>query len=146
MEENLSAYIAFLVLGAILVAADGQLIMRAGRTYLRSAHSDEGAASSMGRMIGVLFHIVTLGVLMLISTVDIPVDGPVQQVVTKLGIILLLLGAAHAVTLSVLGNIRERQSSQRLTQETSAQFEERRHEEQQPMVNPAMNGNNVPPY
>ena len=142
MEESLNAYFAFLVVGAILVVADGHLIMRASRVYLRSAYTDEGAANSMGRMIGVLFHIITLGVLMLLSTVDIPVEGAVQQVITKLGIVLLLLGAAHAVTLSVLGNIRERQSSQRITQETNAQLEERRHDEQHPVVNPSMNGNN----
>ncbi|GAA3994136.1 hypothetical protein GCM10022247_12140 [Allokutzneria multivorans] len=144
MEENLNAYFAFLIVGAILVIADGQLIMRASRGYLRSAYADEKAANSMGRMIGVLFHIITLGLLMLLSTVNIPVEGAVQQVVTKLGIVLLLLGAAHAVALSVLRNMRERQSSQLLTQETNAQFEERRHDEhqQQPNVNPSMNANN----
>jgi len=61
----------------------------------------------LSRLVTVGFLLVALGVLALISTVDVPVDGMVQLMVTKLGVVLLILGAAYGLTLMVLNRIRD---------------------------------------
>jgi hypothetical protein len=114
MDTN--SYIAFLVLGAILVAIDGQIIYRSGRKYLEHSYGDSAAGASMTRLVTVLFHLVVLGVLMLISTVDVG-SNQTEGVILRLGIVLLLLAAAHALTIAVLARIKDRQMQERLAEE-----------------------------
>jgi hypothetical protein len=114
MDTN--SYIAFLVLGVILVAIDGQIIYRSGRKYLEHSYGDSAAGSSMTRLVTVLFHLVVLGVLMLISTVDVG-SNPTEGVILRLGIMLLLLAAAHALTIAILARIKDRQMQERLAEE-----------------------------
>jgi hypothetical protein len=114
MDTN--SYIAFLVLGAILVAIDGQIIYRSGRKYIEHSYGDSAAGASMTRLVTVLFHLVVLGVLMLISTVDVG-SNQTEGVILRLGIVLLLLAAAHAVTIAILARIKDRQLQERLAEE-----------------------------
>jgi hypothetical protein len=114
MDTN--SYIAFLVLGAILVAIDGQIIYRGGRKYIEHSYGDSAAGASMMRLVTVLFHLVVLGVLMLISTVDVG-SNQTEGVILRLGIVLLLLAAAHAVTIAILARIKDRQMQERLAEE-----------------------------
>jgi hypothetical protein len=114
MDTN--SYIAFLVLGAILVAIDGQIIYRSGRKYLEHSHGDSGAGTSMARLVTVLFHLVVLGLMMLISTADVG-STPAEGVIMRLGIVLLLLAAAHALTIAILARIKDRQIQEQLAEE-----------------------------
>jgi hypothetical protein len=109
----------FLVVGVILVLADGFIIYRSGRRYLGDAYDDPGASSSMNRLITVLFHLVVLGVLALLSIVDFGGDS-VQTVVAKLGVMLLVLALAHAVTIAILTRIRENQDFETVNARRSA--------------------------
>jgi drug/metabolite transporter (DMT)-like permease len=114
MDTN--SYIAFLVLGAVLVAIDGQIIYRSGRRYLEHSYGDPEAGASMTRLVTVLFHLAVLGVLMLISTISVG-GTPTEGVVTRLGIVLLLLAVAHGLTIAILTRIRDRQLQERLADE-----------------------------
>ncbi|RZQ60648.1 hypothetical protein [Amycolatopsis suaedae] len=105
MDTN--AYVVFLVLGVLLVVADGQIIYRSGRRYLEHSYGDATASASMTRLITVLFHLAVLGLLALLSTVDFGNDSLMEAVVAKLGVLLLVLAAAHGVTLLVLSRIRD---------------------------------------
>ncbi|MBP2477409.1 hypothetical protein JOF53_006281 [Crossiella equi] len=125
MDENLNGYVAFLVLGVLLVLIDGQLILRSGKAYLQQGGRDAEAAASMARLVAVLFHLIVLGLFLIISTMDVRVGGTVQTVVTKLGIVLLLLGLMHAVTMAILNRIRARQREQVLADEMNERMEER---------------------
>ncbi|WHT17698.1 hypothetical protein N8J89_31930 [Crossiella sp. CA-258035] len=125
MDENLNGYVAFLVLGVILVLIDGQLILRSGKAYLQQGYRDQAAAASMARLIAVLFHLVVLGLFMIISTMNVDAGGAVQTVVTKLGIVLLLLGVMHAITMAILNRIRARQREQLMADEMNERIEER---------------------
>jgi hypothetical protein len=58
-------------------------------------------------MVTVGFYLVALGLLALISTVTVPVNGLVQMLVTKFGVVLLILGVLYGLTLLVLGRIRD---------------------------------------
>jgi len=102
-----SNYVAFLVIGTVLVLIDGQIIYRNGRRFLQQA-TPNAPAESLTKLVSVLFHLGTLGVLALISVIDIG-DYDAQGVVARLGIILIVLGIAHWIAVSALARIRDRE-------------------------------------
>lgn len=114
MDDNLNAYLAFLVLGTGLTLLVGQMLIRSGRPYLQEVFAEPKVADSVTKLLAVLFHLLVLGVLALISTIDVPVEGTVQAVVTKLGVVLLVLGIAQGGTMLVLSKLRERRLAQEL--------------------------------
>jgi hypothetical protein len=119
-------HVAFLVLGVVLVAVDGQLLRRSGTTYLKAAHPDAPVADSVNQLVTVLFHLVALGVLALLSAVDLGLAG-FEDVVVRTGILLLLLAAAHGVTIGALARLRARQQAGQLSEELTARTDERLH-------------------
>ncbi|MEV0085485.1 hypothetical protein [Saccharopolyspora sp. NPDC050642] len=112
-----SSFMVFLVVGAALVVADGQLIRRSGTTYLQSTARDSAAADSVNRLVVVVFHLAALGLLALISVVPMDLGSAPETVVARLGVLLLVLAVAHGVTIWTLGRIRTRQQSRMLQEE-----------------------------
>jgi hypothetical protein len=123
------SYVTFLVLGIVLVVVDGQLIYHSGKGYLRRAAAyDDEQVGGMMKLTAVLFHLVVLGLLALVSTINIETGDPVKNVVVKLGIVLLLLALAHGVTMAILARIRDRQLQQQLADQMAEEhriYEER---------------------
>lgn len=107
MDTN--TYVIFLLVGISLVVIDGQIIYRSGKHYLRRVDGNAEAGSSITQLITVLFHLVVLGILALISTIDFPGGSSLPSVVGRVGVMLLVLALAHAITLSVLARMREEQ-------------------------------------
>lgn len=132
MGQQLGSYLLVLVLGLVLTVVVGQILLRTGQDYLEEVFGDVRTARSVNRLLGLLFHLVVLGILAIISTVDMPVDGELQTVVTKLGVILLVLGAAHGGTMLVLARIRARRREQDLADEVTAQIEFTRQQQAHP--------------
>jgi hypothetical protein len=99
-------YLTFLLLGALFVVIDGQILYRGGRQYLATSNAGAESEGSMGRMVAVVFHLVCLGMLALLSLVNIG-GTSTAAIVGRLGVFLLLMALAHAVTLSVLSRQRE---------------------------------------
>jgi len=130
MGQSLGSYLLVLVLGLGLTLVVGQVLLRTGQDYLAEVFSNTRTARSVNRLLGLLFHLVVLGILAIISTIDVPVDGELQTVVTKLGVILLVLGAAHGATMLVLARIRARRHEQDLADEMTAQIEFSRQQQQ----------------
>ncbi|RSD07844.1 hypothetical protein [Amycolatopsis eburnea] len=126
-----NAYLSFLAIGIALVLIDGQIIYRSGRRYLENSYGDPAAGASMTRLVTVLFHLATLGVLALISTIDMG-DSDLPGVVGRLGVLLLVLALAHAITLGVLARIRGEQEVEAVVQRGGRQ----RVEPQTPTVTP----------
>lgn len=109
------SYVAFLIIGIALVAIDGHLIYRSAVRYLTDSYSDRSSATSIARLVAVLFHLVVLGVLALISVIDIDAGAQLQTVVVRLGVLLLILAAAHGVTIAILNRMRDRLDTEGLT-------------------------------
>jgi hypothetical protein len=103
-----SSYLMFLLLGTALVFLDGQIIYRSGLRYLANAYGEPGSAKSMARLVSVLFHLSVLGILAVISVIDFPADSPMEGIVLRLGVVLVVLAIAHAITISILTRIRDR--------------------------------------
>ncbi|SMD08893.1 hypothetical protein [Lentzea albidocapillata] len=131
------SYVTFLVLGIVLVVVDGQLLYRGGKGYLKRAAYDEEQADSMMKLTAVLFHLVVLGLLALVSIIEVDTGDAVKNVVMKLGIVLLLLALAHGATMAILARIRDRQVQQQLADQMAEEHRiyEERQEERQSHIN-----------
>jgi len=114
-----NSYVAFLLMGTLLVLIDGQIIYRNGRRFLKQA-TPNAPAESLVRLVTALFHLGTLGVLALLSTIDFPADNQTEGVVIRLGIILLVIGIAHWIALSALSRIRDREEFEEISAERDA--------------------------
>jgi len=108
MDNSTETYLMFVVLGVVLVIMVGQLLIRSGQVYLEEVFPDARVARSVSKLLAVLFHLFALGLLGIISTMNVPVEGAAQVVVTKLGVVMLVLGIVYALTMLVLSRIRAR--------------------------------------
>ncbi|MGH3979797.1 MAG: hypothetical protein ACRDRZ_12485 [Pseudonocardiaceae bacterium] len=124
-------YVLVLILGIALTVTVGQILLRTGQGFLDEVFDEPKTARSVNRLLGMLFHLVVLGVLALISNIDVPLESPLQTVVTKLGIVLLVLGAAHGGTMLALARIRAKRREQLLEEEMNAQLELSRNQQVQ---------------
>lgn len=122
MSDGLGTYVVVLVLGIGSALLVGQVLLRTGQALLEEAF-EKRVANSVNRLLSVLFHLGALGVLALISTVDVPVTGAVQTVVTKLGVVLLVLGLAHGLLILMLTRLRNRSREQRVPDPRGFRFD-----------------------
>jgi preprotein translocase subunit SecG len=104
-----NSYLSFLLIGILLAVIDGQIIYRSGARYLEGNRGNPEAASAMTVLATALFHVVVLGALALLSTVRFPGGSSFPAVMGRLGVYLLILALAHAITIAVLAQRREEQ-------------------------------------
>lgn len=123
VSGELGTYLTVLVLGIAATLVVGQVLLRTGRSILEDAFAERRTARSVNRLLAVLFHLGALGVLAVISTVDVPVTGGVQTVVTKLGVVLLILGAALGLLIGLFNRIRSRNREQQALDRMSDRFD-----------------------
>jgi hypothetical protein len=88
--------------------------------------------------VSVLFHLGTLGVLALLSTIDLPADNQTEGIVQRVGIVLLVLGVAHWIAVASLARIRDREE----VEEANHEWQARRQAEE--AANRAQQGTYVP--
>lgn len=118
-------YVFFLVVGVLLVFIDGQLLRRSGTTYLKAVYPDVPIADSVNQLITVLFHLVGLGVLALISAINLDAGAGLESLVVRLGILLLVLALAHGITIWALAKLRSRQQERSLRDQLANRTEQR---------------------
>ncbi len=123
MNDGVGINVTVLLIGLVLTLIVGQILIRAGQEFLQEVFNSRGTARSVSRLLAVLFHLVVLGILFLISTTAVPTDGAFETVITKIGLVLLVLGAAHGGTMLALARIRSKRQEQVLADEMNAQFE-----------------------
>ncbi|MDX8141558.1 hypothetical protein SK854_05500 [Lentzea sp. BCCO 10_0061] len=114
------SYIAFLLISTLLVVVDAAIITISGRKYLGNA-ANRGMSVAASWLTTTLFILIVLGLVALVSTVDLPVAGELQKLVTKLGLVLLLLAVAHAITMSVLARYRGEERQEQFAEELTEQ-------------------------
>lgn len=131
MVDPVSTYLTVLFLGIVLTIIVGQILIRSGRPFLEDVFPEPETARSVTRLLVVLFHLVVLGVIALVATIDITLAHPIQTIVVRFGLVLLVLGAAHAGTLFVLTRLRARRRMQLRLDERNAQAEQVRQAQAQ---------------
>ncbi|MGH3571338.1 MAG: hypothetical protein ACRDUW_05855, partial [Pseudonocardiaceae bacterium] len=91
-----------------------------GLGYLQKVYPADNARSVM-QLVTVLFHLVVLGLLALISTLDVATGMPIRDLVVKWGVVLLGLAAAHGLTMAILVGMRSRRREERLEDEMAGE-------------------------
>lgn len=106
--EGTGTYLVLVVIGVVITIAVGQILLRSGQPFLEDVFQHKETAHSINRLLVVMFHLLTLGVLGMISIVPVDAGGTTQTVVFKIGVVLLIVGIAYGVSMLVLLRVRER--------------------------------------
>jgi hypothetical protein len=117
--------LVLLVIAVTLTFLVGRILVRSGEPFLQEVFRDNRVARSVNRLLSVLFHLITLGVLAIISTVEVPAGGMLQTLVTKTGVILLVLGIAYGISMLVLLRIRERRRAAEMQERVQQRLSDR---------------------
>jgi hypothetical protein len=106
---GIDMYPVVLLVGAAIVIADGQLIIRQGPSYLAETYGDPRRARQVAGLVALLFHLVMLGVVLL-GTAGLDPHPTVPAVLHLLGLLLISTALAHVVTMAILSRLRRQQS------------------------------------
>lgn len=96
---------AFIATGIVIVAVVGRLLAYSGRRYVGGAGGAGKNAGSIATLVSVVFHLVTLGLVALLTA--IPVSTGPRGYLIKVGLLCLLLGLIYAAAVGVLARRRE---------------------------------------
>ncbi|MBP2364930.1 hypothetical protein [Pseudonocardia parietis] len=125
--EGTGSYLTLVVIGVLITVGVGQILLRQGQPFLDEVFQNKESAHSLNRLLVVLFHLLTLGVLGMISIIDVTESaGPAQTIVFKLGLVLLIVGIAYGVSMLVLLRLRERRRQQTVSAEIDQKIAEQR--------------------
>lgn len=106
-------YITYLVISIVLTVWVAQTLFRHGRTFLVDAmHGNETLADSVNHLLVVGFYLINAGyVTLALKYGEKPIDfvGAIEFFSTKIGLVLLVLGAMHFFNLYVFSQLRRRQ-------------------------------------
>ena len=109
MDLRLIDYVVYLVASVLLTVWVGNTLFRNGRPFLVSVFQEAGLADSVNRLLVVGFYLVNLGAAaLLINAGGAPatVGDMIQETVTRIGVVLLVLGAMHFSNMFVFHLIR----------------------------------------
>jgi hypothetical protein len=123
--SDTAEYITLLVISIVITVAVGRILMMSGQPFLREVFHDEQVTTSVNRLLSVLFHLITIGVLTMISVWSIDVGTQLQNMVVKLGIVLIVLGIAYGVSMLVLIRVRERRRADTISEEVQMKLSDR---------------------
>ncbi|ALE86407.1 hypothetical protein [Pseudonocardia sp. HH130629-09] len=124
--EGTGGYLALVVVGVAITVGVGQILLRTGQPFLQDVFQSKETSHSINRLLVVLFHLLTLGVLGMISVIDIDSITGVQQIVFKIGVVLLVVGIAYGISMLVLLRIRERRRQQKVSADIDRSIAEQR--------------------
>lgn len=108
-------YLAYLLISVGLTVLAGNVLSRSGRVFLAEALGSESAANGITSLVVVSFYLISLGVVVL--TMRIPSERvsaiqAIQLLGTKVGVVLLALGALYLAGIIALTRLRRRLKAQ----------------------------------
>jgi len=99
--------VLFIVVGVVIVIAVGQLLIRSGRRYLAgSVPGERASAGPAASLVAVLFHLLTLGIIALISVWAVG-STPETRFLIQFGVLLVVLAGIYSVALVQINRRRE---------------------------------------
>lgn len=123
--NDTALYLTLLAVSIGLTFLVGRLLVTAGEPFLQEVFEDRSVSRSVNLLLSVLFHLITLGVLALVSVVDLGGGEPLQTFVARLGVVLLILGIAYGISMLVLIRIRERRRAAQVSEHVQERLAER---------------------
>jgi hypothetical protein len=109
MDLRLIDYVIYLAASACLTVWVSRTLFKNGRVFLISVFQQDGLADSVNHLLVVGFYLVNLGwAALLINAGGTPasIGDMVQETVTRIGVVLLILGSMHFFNMLVLYLIR----------------------------------------
>jgi len=109
MDLQLIDYFIYIAASVLLTIWVGRTLYRNGRPFLVSVFKEDGLADSVNRLLVIGFYLVNFGAAaILINTGGVPgsIAEMLKQTVTRIGVVLLVLGFMHFNNLLVLHFIR----------------------------------------
>jgi hypothetical protein len=126
MDVETTQYLVLLAVAVGLTFLVGRLLVSAGEPFLLEVFHDRKVTRSVNLLLSVLFHLITLGVLAIISVVDFSSgDNLLQNFVVRLGVVLLTLGIAYGISMLVLIRVRERRRAAQISEDVQERLAER---------------------
>lgn len=120
MDLRLVEYAAYLALSVPLTLWVGKALHRNGAPLLAEVLKDRVVADSANRLLVIGFYLAGLGGVALLLQVDVflgSLADVVRAVATKVGLVLLLLGALHLINMLILHRLHR--SAERGTPRTT---------------------------
>jgi hypothetical protein len=109
-------YLAYLLISVGLTFGVGRVLSRSGRLFLLDAlDGSDGAASGISRLNVVTFYLISLGFVALTmrtSGGSVTARQAIELLATKIGEVLLVLGALYLASIGVLIRLRRRLRAQ----------------------------------
>jgi hypothetical protein len=118
-------YLLLLAISVAVTIAVGRVLARSGEPFLQEVFDNEKVTRSVNNLLSVLFHLITIGVLTIISVWDLNVGSQLQNMIVKIGIVLLVLGIAYGISMLVLIRIRERRRASQIAEEVQMRLSDR---------------------
>ena len=135
--SDTTMYITLLVVAVALTFLVGRLLVTAGEPFLQEVFEERSVTRSVNLLLSVLFHLITLGVLAIISVIDLgDAMEPLQQFILRLGVVLLILGVSSGISMLVLIRVRERRRAAQISEEVQERLAERSAPAPRPAVEP----------
>jgi hypothetical protein len=123
---DIAQYVVLLAVSISLTFLVGRLLVTAGEPFLQEVFQDRSVTKSVNLLLSVLFHLITLGVLAIVSVIDIlGTEDPFQRLVAKLGVVLLILGIAYGISMLVLIRVRERRRADQISEHVQERLADR---------------------
>lgn len=118
-------YLTLLVVSIAMTVAVGRILSMSGQPFLKEVFHDEKVTTSVNRLLNVLFHLITIGVLTIISVWEVEVGTQLQNMIVKLGIVLIVLGVAYGVSMLVLIRVRQQRKADEISEEVQLKLSDR---------------------
>jgi hypothetical protein len=126
--NDISQLLLLLVVAVVLTFVVGRLLVTAGEPFLLEVFHDRKVTRSVNLLLSVLFHLVTLGVLAIVSVIDFDAGGVLQTFIARLGVVLLILGIAYGISMLVLIRVRAARRASEITEHVQERLAERHHQ------------------
>ena len=118
-------YLTLLVVSIVCTVAVGRVLVMSGQPFLKEVFHDEKVTTSVNRLLSVLFHLITIGVLTIISVWEVEVGTQLQNMIVKLGFVLIVLGVAYGISMLVLIRVRQQRKADEISEEVQLKLSDR---------------------
>jgi hypothetical protein len=111
MDSLIASYLVYTAAAVVLTGVLARTLYRNGKVFLADVFTDnEGMAEAVNHLLVVGFYMLNLGYAFMIFRTDSTATGleATENLVTKLGVLLLSLGVIHFVNISVFWRLRRR--------------------------------------
>jgi hypothetical protein len=119
------AGIAVLLIGMVIVTAEGAMLARGSWEYLNRAYPNPAQAKKVAALVLAPTVLMTLGALLLVSTVGIGPDADLRVVLARVGLVFLATAGMHLGAIVVLSQEKAEVEEIELTEDQIEKAEDR---------------------